>query len=125
VDRIITKTEEIFLDPSGIIKCKVLKGVYMKLPDAIENIEAVKKISNGKQVAVLVDIRNSKGANKECRDYYAGEEAASAQKACALLIGSPLTVIIGSFFLGLNKTKFPTKLFWKEEAAMEWLSEFL
>lgn len=124
MNTIITRTEEISLDSSGIVICKVFKDVYMNLSDAIENIAAVKEIASGKKVPVLVDIRESKGATKQCRDYFAGDEAERVQKACALIVSSPLSVIVGSFFIGLNRTKFPTKLFRNEEPALEWLLAF-
>ena len=125
MSKAITKSETIVLDPSGIAKCCVHKGYFLNLEDARENLEAVRQFGNGKRVAVLVDIRDAKGASKECRAYFASEEAAKIQSACALLVASPLSRLIGNFFIGLNKTKFPTKLFSNEAEAMDWLKNFL
>lgn len=121
----ITKSETIILDPSGIAKCYVHKDYFLVLEDARENLETVRQFGNGKLVPVLVDIRDAKGASKECRAYFASEEAAKIQSACALLVASPLSRLIGNFFIGLNKTKFPTKLFSNEAEAMDWLKNFL
>jgi hypothetical protein len=74
---------------------------------------------------VLVDIRESKGASRECRAYFASDEAAKIQSAGALLISSPLSRLIGNFFIGLNKPKFPTTLFTNEYEAIKWLKTFL
>lgn len=125
MNEIITQTERIVLDDSGIVKCKTFKGVLLTLADAKENIAAVKAIANGKTVPVLVDITEAKGGDKEARAYLAGKEAGAVQSACALLIDSPLSQLIGNFFLGLNKTHFPTRLFNDEEKAMKWLKNFL
>ncbi len=120
-----TRTEHIIQDSTGIVICRVLKDTYMELEDAEENINTIKKISNGRVLPVLVDIRASKGASRDCRNYYAGQEAGEIQNACALLIDSPFSRLLGNFFLGFNKTEFPTKLFTKEKEAMEWLKTFI
>lgn len=122
---ISTKTEVITFDASGIAKCIVFKDVFMSEDEAKENIEAIKKITNGKRVPVMVDIRPAKGSTKQARAYLASEEVGQVQSACALIIGSSLSQLIGNFFLGLNKTKFPVKLFNDEEKAVEWLKTFL
>jgi len=120
-----TKTEYIVLEDKGLIYCTVFKGLYMELSDAKENLEAIKTLAKGKRVPVLVDIRQSKGVSRKCRAYFASDEAAQIQSACALLIESPLSKLIGNFFIGFNKTKFPTKLFTDEASARDWLSRFL
>lgn len=121
----ITKSETIILDSSGVVKCYVHKDYFLELDDAKENLEVVKRFGNGKLIPVLVDIKESKGGSKECRAYFASEEAGKIQSACALLVSSPLSRLIGNFFIGLNKTKFPTKLFTNESEAMDWLKNFL
>ena len=39
----------------------------------------------------------------------------NAHKAVIMLVGSPLTILIVSFFLGFNKPKFPIKSFTNSE----------
>ena len=124
MSKISTKSETIILDNSGIVKCCVHKGYYLELEDAKENLKIIKELGNGKSLPVFVDIRDAKGGSKACRDYLASSEAAEIQKACALLVESPLSRLIGNFFIGLNKTKFPTKLFTNEDEAMDWLLHF-
>jgi hypothetical protein len=125
MSKVITKSETIILDSSGIVKCCIHDDYYLELDDAKENIEAIKQFGNGKPIPVLVDIRESKGGSKESRAYFASEETGKIQSACALIVSSPLSRLIGNFFIGLNKTKFPTKLFLKEDEAVAWLKTFL
>ena len=119
---VTTRTEHIILDKSGIVFCQVLEGVYMDLADAKENMASIEMLAKGQKVPVLVDIRKSIGVSQKCRAYFAGDDAQKIQSACALLISSPLSKMIGNFFIGFNKTKFPTKLFTKRTMALEWLS---
>lgn len=123
IEKITTNTEDIHLMKEGIVFCKAHNNVLMNLEDAKENIEAVAQLAQGEKVLVIVDIRNSKGATKEGRRYFASERAAEVQKGCALIIDSPLSKLIGNFFIGMNKPAFPTKLFTNQEQALIWLKE--
>lgn len=125
MNKIITRTQEMVLDEHGIVCCRVLPGAEINLEDAKENVLAVKLLAPGRRVPIYVDAGASKGGTKEARDYFASEEVARIQTACAFLVSSPLSYLIGNFFLGLNKTKFPFRLFQKEEQAKEWLKGFL
>jgi hypothetical protein len=125
MSKVITKSETIIYDSSGIVKCCIHKGYFLELVDAKENLSVIKQFGNGKPIPVLVDIRESKGGSKESRAYFSSEEAGKIQSACALIVSSPLSRLIGNFFIGLNKTKFPTKLFLKEDEAITWLKTFL
>lgn len=125
IEQIITRTERIELDDLGIVVCTVLDNAYVTEDDARENIEAVLELAQGKPMPVLVDIRRSKGISKEARAFLSGREITAVQCACALLVESSISRVIGSFFLGLNKTHFPLRLFTSEQDAREWLQTFL
>jgi hypothetical protein len=43
----------------------------------------------------------------------------------ALVIRSPMAKAIGNFFMGLDKTLIPTRLFTSEEEATQWARQFL
>ena len=79
----------------------------------------------GRRRPVLVDMTDVRSMNRDARMYYAGPETAAVECAAALLVGSPLTSVIGNFFLGLNKPLIPTRLFTREEEALTWLGSFL
>ena len=62
--------------------------------------------------------------SKEARDYFANERTASIQRATALLVSSPVSRVIGNFFMGLNKPMSPTRMFTDTAAAIQWLHGF-
>jgi len=41
----------------------------------------------------------------------------------AMLVGSPVSRVMGNIFLGLNRTSFPIRLFETESSARAWLCE--
>src|ERR1700756_4774181 len=46
-------------------------------------------------------------------------------KNFSILIESPLSRIIGNFFMGLNKPSVPAKLFNNEQDAIAWLKQYV
>jgi hypothetical protein len=125
MEEVKTRTQIIRMGDDGIVRCQAFKDSHHTLLDSIENIKAVAAVSNGKCSPVLVDIKEVKGIDRDARAYLASDEIAKHQSACALIIESSLSRLIGNFFLGLNKTKFPSKLFNEETSAIEWLKTFL
>ena len=61
----------------------------------------------------------------EGRHLYSQAKLADAISAAAFIVGSPISRVIGSLFLGLSKPPFPVMLFSSEEKVLEWLKGFL
>ena len=120
-----TSIGKMWLDEEGIIREKVHAGSVIDLDVSKEEIAAYAVLCKNEVRPLLVDIRNVKSVTGEARSHLAGEEGAKVTRAIALLIGSPLSRIMGNFFLGLNKPSFPSKLFTSEEEALIWLRGFL
>jgi hypothetical protein len=74
---------------------------------------------------MLVDIRNLKTVSKESRNTYSSEKTAEYLKAAALIVGNPVSRIMGKFFLGINRSAMPVRVFTDAEKAVEWLKTFL
>ena len=72
-------------------------------------------------VLLLVDLNNLIGVTKEARTMVSNPHMTKTHKAVAMLVSNPLTRLIASFFLGLNKPKFPIKSFTNSDDAILWL----
>ena len=118
------KTVKIWVD-KGIIHYRILPEAEVTIEDTKGYVEIQKKLTEGIKIPLLADIRGVKSITREARAYLSGEEAAALTFACALIIGSPVSRVIGNFFLGLNKPVYPTRLFTSEEKAIKWLKEFI
>ena len=120
-----TRTERLWLHPEGYVLAEVLPGVVSDLDDAIVNVEAVARLAAGRPRALLLDLRaHASSATRECREYYAGAEAQAVNLAVAMLVRSNISRILGNFFLGLNKTRFPFRMFSDVDEALAWLRSF-
>lgn len=117
-----TRTEQVWLGDDGIIRAVAHPGLVMNLEDAQENVRAFAQVAGGVRRPALIDIRaHAASATREAREYYAGPENAKVVLAVTLLVSSNIGRMLGNFFLGLNRTSFPLKLFAEPEPALEWL----
>ena len=89
----------------------------------IEAILAVQdEILEGKAAPSLIDMRQIKSTTREAREYSTG---AKYTPAVALLIASPISRILGNFFINYSQPPYPTRLFTSEDEALDWLKGFV
>ncbi len=122
---IATRCCSFVLDPRGFVRATMTAGAQMDLADAQEAIAATGRVFGGGRGPVLVDSRGLKSQTRAARDHFVSEEAAKVSSAVALLVESPVSRMIGNFFLRQNAHRTPTRLFTLESAAIEWLLTFL
>ncbi len=109
------------LDPRGFVYTLVRAGSEIQLEDAKENTAIVIRISGGANYPILVDLREIKSISKEARDHFSMRGRKPNVTAIAMLVSSPLSRIIGNFFLGLNRPTVPTRLFTSEKEGVSWI----
>lgn len=109
--------------PEGYILTKVKAGSEIRLEDAEGNTETVISLSKGSNFPILVDLREIKSISKEARDHFSMRGRKPNVTAIAMLVNSPVSKIIGNFFLGLNKPTVPTRLFTSQREAKNWISK--
>jgi len=108
----------------GICYTRVKPAAVIGLADAIENSEVVLKVSGGVVYPMLVDLRMINSITKEARDHFSMRGRKPGVNSIAMLVKSPVSSIIGNFFLGLNKPVVPTHLFTSEPKALKWLEQY-
>lgn len=69
----------------------------------------------------LVRMARVTTVTREAREVFAGEENARVASRVALIAHNPISRVIGSFFLGLNRPRQPVRLFGDDVAALAWL----
>ncbi len=109
------------LEKDGYILTKVKPDSEILLQDAKDNTAAVIKVSGDSNFPILVDLRQIKSISKEARDHFSMRGRKPHVTAIAMLVKSPVSRIIGNFFLGLNRPTVPTRLFTSEVDAKTWM----
>jgi len=112
-----------WLDESGIIFCIALGN--QTLEHAKENIASLISYNEAKGKPLLLDFSNIQSQTREAREYYASDESNKAVSAVAVVTNTLIGNLIGNFFIGLNKSSFPLRLFTNVEEAKQWLMQFV
>lgn len=109
-----------WMGADGIARTVVRSGAEIELEDARENSAVINSLPGPPQFPLLIDTRAIKSITKEARDHFSLRGRDSRVIGFAILIDSPLSRIIGNFFMGLNKPRVPVKLFTDEKKALAW-----
>jgi hypothetical protein len=116
-----TKFFRTSLEPGKFILTRVKADAEIELEDAKANTAAVIEISKGENFPILVDLREIKSITKEAREHFSMKGRKPHVTAIAMLINSPVSKIVGNFFLSLNHPIVPTRLFTSEQEAIYWM----
>jgi hypothetical protein len=120
-----TNTYEKFWVEDEILIGEFFKGLTLDVDGAKICVKDRITFSKGKNYPFLVDTRGLVHITKEARDYLGSTDGSEGVIASAILIGSPVTRIIGNFFMSINKPIIPVRLFNEREDAKKWLSQFI
>ena len=114
---------EFSLGEDGIARLRLARGTAIDL-DFTKRVEArAKELLGDKPRPVLVYGDDARSIDRRARRYLAKTVGPTAQ---AFVVTSPIGRIIAGAFLGLSReTSIPTRAFATEEAAVEWLKEYL
>lgn len=114
-----------WMGKDGIARTKVKPQAEVTIKESLENSKAVNSLRSDKKFPLLIDARHIKSISKEARDNFSIRNRETMINSFAVIIESPLSRIIGNFFMGLNKPSVPAKLFNNEQDAIAWLKQYL
>lgn len=114
-----------WMGEDGICRTKTKPLAEIRLKEAIENSGAVSSFYKGQKYPLLVDARNVKYMEREARKHFSTNGRDTKINSFAVMVKSPLSRMIGNFFMGLNKPMMPARLFDDEQEAIAWLKRFL
>ena len=120
-----TNVSKTWIDDHGICHLEYFPETTLSLEESKNELKMISEIADGNPIPTLVYLINVKSVPRECRELYASEDTAKIISGAAFLIGSPVSQVIGNFFLGLNKPRMPVKLFTSKSDAIKWLLNFI
>ncbi len=119
-----TTNTEIYIAESDpdILMIVPRQGTKDNGKDACENVAYYHDYARslGRPCGSLVLMSNMLSQDAEARRAYATLDPRLIY-AGALVVGNPLSRALGSFFVGLNRPRVPTKLFDTMEKGLQWL----
>ncbi|MBU0665292.1 MAG: STAS/SEC14 domain-containing protein [Proteobacteria bacterium] len=124
-EKIVIRVGIVWLGKDEIARVIHDPGTELTLADAQETMAAYVKVTKGKRLPLFVDTKKMKSMTREVRLYYASEEAAKQASAVAIIVDTPVSRVLGNFYLGLSHPRLPSRLFTSEHEALKWLKGFL
>ncbi|MDD2920127.1 hypothetical protein [Rhodoferax sp.] len=120
-----SRVAKLWLGDDGIVRIIHVHGAQVTLEDAKETMAAYLKLYKGKRRPLFIDTKTMKSMSRETRQYYAGEEAAKVASVAAIIVGTPVSRVLGNFYIGISNPHLPSRLFTSEDDALEWLKGYL
>jgi hypothetical protein len=106
----------------------IVYGEYK--PNVVIDLDAAKiivadriSLSSGTDYPQLSYIDGLSSVTKEARDFFSKDDGIKHMKRLALITTSPISRIVGNFWLQISRPAVPTRLFASKEDAITWLRE--
>lgn len=115
---------KVVLRSDGILAYHPVRGLILTHPIALQVIELGAQIANGPK-PTLVLMQDMARVDRHARECLASEAYMRVCSQTALVVGSPVSRVIGNFFVGLNRPKYPLRLFDDLARATQWLLGFV
>lgn len=113
-----------------LIKDQILIGSYEKnlkinLNIAKQIVHSRLSFTRGKKMASMIISHGVISMDKAAREFLASDEGVQGLLASAIIVDSAFSSLLGNFFLEVNKTKIPSKVFFNIPKAKKWLQQFI
>ncbi len=125
MNQITTRTALVTSINENFVRMTMLEDANLDLNDMIENHNAEKKVTNGKQHVILIDTRLNSLSSDEARKFSSGDEPTKYRYAVAILFDGLPSRIGANSLLNNYKPKVPTQKFNDENKAIQWLDGIL
>ncbi len=94
-------------------------GMEHTLEDAVRQVQIIEERMQGKKVDLLLDIRIAPPLSPETRSFYGKTESVKMLSSISVMVKSPLSRMIGNFYLSTFKASLKTKMFTRVEDAVK------
>ena len=114
----------VVLRDDGILAYHPIPGLVLTHEVALQVLEVGLQVTQGPK-PTLVLMRDMARVERGARALFASDEYMRLCSQTAVVVGSPVSRVIANFFVGLNRPKYPYKVFDDPELATEWLRGFV
>lgn len=112
-----------WLRPDGIVQLVWVPRTTALLEDATAALEAMAQLTGGRLRPLLIDMRDTGPQDRSARAEWTRRTDLSS--AVAMVVGTPVSRMMGNLFIRVNKPPFPARLFDNEACAVAWLQKFV
>jgi len=101
------------------------KNLIIDLDVAQQIVLQRQSFTRGKTMAAIIFSHGVTSIDKPAREYLASQKGTEGLSASAIIVNSPFSRLLGNFFLRVNKTSIPVKLFSEISKAEKWLQQYI
>lgn len=112
------------LRSDGLLEYRANPGLVITHDVALQVMEVGCQITDVPR-PTLVWMQDMARVDRQARALFASEEYMRLSSQTALVVGSPVSRVIGNFFVGLNRPSYPVKIFDDAKLAAKWLQGFV
>jgi hypothetical protein len=116
------RNADVVLGEDDVLRVIVHEGADVTADDIRAYLAARMELAPHR-VAVIIDQRRIRTMTREAQEVATEGAEKRPTIAVAILIGSPVAVMIANFFIIFGKPHYPTKLFTNEADALAWFAE--
>jgi hypothetical protein len=124
MQKVKTRTAEIYLDKDLILHIVMFNGVIIDYEDALDNFLVAKRFTKEKNCVKLIDIRCKCYFEAKAKQFIDTKDVQGKTLCRAILINSSVKKVTLNFFLKYNTQKIPTRFFTEYTEAIIWLKSF-
>ncbi len=108
-----------WMTDDGILVHRLEGEKVITADDAIAVQEAVRRLTDGRPVPAVVDMRAVGYADRAARQMFGASSEETSEAATALIVGSATSQTMAQAFVAMGPQR-PIEIFTSESAAMEW-----
>jgi hypothetical protein len=125
-ERVSFRCGEIWFDDElGIVRVDTTPNCMIDLEAAKEEIAIIAKLSKGKRLPLLCDMRMA-FIDQQAREYYGSAESRAVWRAVALLGQTPQAGAVSTMWTAAyDHPDAPSRVYFSEPAAIDWLKGFV
>ncbi len=112
---------EVHAEQDGTVVIRFHQGTRLSAPLTEEVVRAHIRLARGQKRPVLADVRGLVSADRASRELAASASIVAVSSRMAIVVGNPVTRMLGNFFLRVTTPAYPTRIFDDEERARAWL----
>ena len=124
MQKVKTRTAEIYLDKESILHITVLNNVIIDYEDALDNFLVAKRLAKERHCAKLIDVRCKCHFETKAKQFLDTKDVQGKTLGRAILINSSVKKVTLNYFLKFNSQKVPTMFFTDYNEAIIWLKSF-
>ena len=117
-----TTAARIEAEADGVVVIRVKAGVDLN-EDCMREILAARFTLAPGSATLLVDARRVRSMSRAAMELSANPDVRPFTVSLAVLVASPVSVVLTNFFMVFIRPPYPTKLFRDESAARAWLRQ--